>query len=301
MQRNERLEKLDYAREQAYVTVLEYAANGKLVAGTLGPVPADVIRAAGGWTVPLLSQDDTTLSYCNVPKLCDPAAATIGYAKSGKCPLIYAANPVLIHTGCAHRMQIAECLGDKTILLYEKEDADWEEKLCRVIGFHPSDAALQKEKQQTIRLHTLHRKLRDAVKKKSLSLEDWVTVTDGVRFLPDRKEQEEMLSYFVDEMKAIKGTDLSIPIGISTLYGTDPALQKELDKAPYGYDIRYVGCEAPAEETVDCVPLVMTNCACSQEKGSITLGQTGPVLRAHLINMLHKGEQDDSRQSQNVE
>lgn len=296
MNREYRLARLDVAREQAYVTALERMTSGQQVVGTLGPVPTDLVWAAGAWPIPVLSQDDSTRSFCQESALCNPITATIGYAASGKCPLLYAANPILVHAGCSHRLQITKYLPEKTVLLYREGDISWEAQLEEALGVHPDPAAREQVKRQTEEMRKLQETLLRYVQTKQLPLKDWVTLTNGIRFLSDRSEQQEMLSFFCEESAGKKRADTYQSLTISTLYGVDPALLDLLDAAPCGYALQFVGCEERENLVGNGLSLTMTNCIrVNTETISLQLGQIGAETRARLKNTVDKGEENDRR------
>lgn len=296
MNREDRLARLDVAREQAYVTALERMTSGQRVVGTLGPVPTDLVWAAGAWPIPVLSQDDSTRSFCQESALCNPITATIGYAESGKCPLLYAADPILVHAGCLHRLRITGYLPGKTVLLYREGDTGWEAQLEEALGVHPDRAAREQAKRQTEQMRKLQEVLLGYVQTKQLRLKDWVTLTNGIRFLPDRTEQLEMLSFFCEEAAKMKRADTVQTLTISTLYGVDSALLDLLDAAPCGYALQFVGCEERENLVGNGLSLTMTHCIrANTEINKLHLGQIGAETLARLKNTLDKGEEHDRR------
>lgn len=259
----ESLERLSFARDEAYVTALLKKESGITVVGTLGWVPAARLWAAGAWPIPIMSQDDSTLGFTSDIKgpLCAPLRATIGYAKTDKCPLIHASSVIAINTACERREVVLPFLRDKTILRFDPVDYEAFDRSVEEEFGPVEPEALETAEHRLIVIRMQLEVLSAYVSTGQLSVREWVIIQNGVRFIPALEEQEKILREWIETAKSrpqSKGKALDLTY--VNLDGVDPALWDRLDQQP-GYALHTLACEElPTSKSVTGLPLLQEDC-----------------------------------------
>ena len=281
------LDRLERARSEAYVTALTQSMAGRTIVGTLGCVPVELIWASGAWPIPLMSQDDSTLSLVpeHHPPLCDPLQATAGYAAADKCPLIHAASVCVVDINCPRRLELLPYLNHKKVYLYDPEnEQDFFENWNRDYEVTSPE------------LPHLYRKTRELLNKilqqtaeGQCSANEWIVIQNGERFIPDLIECHSLLSRLHTAFqKRPKADTAPRRVAISVMDGVDRQVLELLDACGSTVFVS-AGCEYPPHDTEGALPFYMRDCIFAKgDEGTPTLSPTDPEQLRQLMRYIEQ-------------
>ena len=153
-------ERLEEQRREAYVRAVLRASVTDDVVGFIGShVPLELLNALGLMVLPVYGVDGEILKYSREKGLCPVIDATLTYAKTDRCPLIYSSRLIVVDDGCPIMAREVSRLSGKEVHVYRTEDPmrleRLIEKLERVYGRSLDDGALEAATAEARRLTEL--------------------------------------------------------------------------------------------------------------------------------------------------
>lgn len=272
------LEELQDARRNAYVSALIAGETGRTVVGHLGWIPTAELWAVGAWPIPIVSQDDTTLSYTKEVSepICPPLRATIGYAMKDKCPLIHASQTVVINTLCPQRETVVPHLSGKEILRFHpSQESEFIREVYLRFG-EPEAENLSRVRETLNAIDHNLEVLARHVATGQITFREWAILQDGIRFLPELYEQMTALEKAIHIATQRPARDTKrIALTYATVDGVDAEALQKFDE--YRIELHRLDCEKSADVARICgLPFLMENCRHIDKQEPFTLHMSQP-------------------------